>query len=594
MVGVIRADEAAAMTERKEFVVYLSSTLADLKAERDIALKTIAEVGVVKTSYRAADTGAIKTCTGDVRASHLYVGILGQRYGYVPPAAEGNPDGKSITELEYEACQRPGGPPISRLMFIKSTEAGILPEHIDALSYPQTAAQMKAFLTRANQNQTAFLFKNSEEFRAEVRIRVGEHADRFHRSKVGEGSLFGGGQRWKRQLAPVAVGCVPGTDEAQRAALAALGAGRFVPFELSPDDAAYLATLDAGLALAQLGALLVTPASLARLTSSGGVQAVKAGIAMLADRSGHAILIAEGIPDGTLPPEWAQATQLTLPAGALTAPDAAATLTALYERLRAVGSRLTLEPRLALPYVVIAPTLQQALTLADPAGASFSGFKSANVQMQRKAEFARIAAASRAFDPNWPNDLYGEQRHDWKCFGAQSMSADAIVRHAVDRVNAAPAGSRERRFLKTAHLLPRRYRLDEYLDDSLGSRKAILAARDSGCLFIVDELALLHPLLREAADALLVGTRTAIVALTPCDPSHSRIDDLLDDFSFLRVGSLITRFKTELDPRCEIALNNIGRIERWLRSILPDLVASAEDQESVPALEDRMQQVLAQ
>jgi len=582
------------MTERKEFVVYLSSTLADLEAEREIALKTIAEVGVVKTSYRADDKGAIEACTGDVRASHLYVGILGQRYGYVPPAAEGNPLGKSITELEYEACQRPGGPPISRLMFIKPTAAGIPDKFIDAISNLPTAPQMKAFLDRANSDQIAYPFKNSEDFRAEVRIRVREHADRFHRSKVGESSMFGGGQRWKRQLAPVAVGCVPGTDEAPRAALAALGAPRFVPFELSPDDPAYLATLDAGLATAQIAALLVTPASLARLTSSGGVQAVKAGITLLAERTGHALLIAEGVDKAALPADWAGAEVLALPAGALTASTAAASLAALYENLRAVDAGLTLEPRLALPYVVIAPTLQQAIQLADPAGAGFAGFKSANAQKLRKSEFERIAAAARRVDPNWPNDLYADERHDWKCFGAASPSADEIVRQAVARVNGAPAGSRERRFLRTAQLLPRRYRLDEYLDDKLGSRKAILAARDAGCLFIVDELALLHPALREAADALLVGTRTAIVALTPCDPSHSRIDELLDDLSYLRVGSLVTRFKTELDPRCEIALNNIDRVERWLRATLPDLVASAEDQETVPALEVRMLRELAQ
>ncbi|MEO5880790.1 MAG: DUF4062 domain-containing protein [Caldimonas sp.] len=582
------------MTDRKEFVVYLSSTLADLEAEREIALKTIGEVGVVKTSYRADEQGAIDACTGDVRSSQLYVGILAQRYGYVPPQADGNPDDKSITELEYEACLRPGQPPIPRLMFIKLPEAGIEAAHIDALSNLDTAPRMATFLARANKDQIAFPFKSGEEFRAELRIRVGQQSDRFHRGESGGRSMFGGGERWKRQLAPLAVACVPGTDEAQRAALAALGTDRFVPFELSPDDPAYLATLDAGLARAQLAALLVTPASLARFKSGTGVQAVKAGITMLADRSGHAVVITEGIAEGQLPAEWAEAQQLSLPAGALTGLDAAATLASLYERLRAIDASLTLEPRLALPYVVIAPTLYQAVMLADPSGPTFAGFAQADVQTVRKAEFTRIAAASRLLDAEWPQDLYSDQRHEWKCFGAASPSADAIVRDSVARVNAAPPGSRERRFLKTAHLVPRRYRLDEYLDDRLGSRKAILAVRDGGCLFVVDEVALLHPVLRNAADDLLVGARTAIVAVTPCDPSHSRIDTLLGDFSFLRVGSLVTRFKTDRDPRCEIALNNIGRVERWLRATLPELVASAEDQESVPALGLKMDLVLAQ
>ena len=171
------------MTDRKEFVVYLSSTLADLKVERETAIKTIGEVGLVRTSYRADENGAIAACTGDVRVSHLYVGILAQRYGYVAPKSDGNPEEKSITELEYEACRPPGGPAIPRLMFIKPTAAGISDEHIDALSSPETAERMKAFLARANSDQIAYPFKNLDEFRAELRIRVGQQADRFHRAE---------------------------------------------------------------------------------------------------------------------------------------------------------------------------------------------------------------------------------------------------------------------------------------------------------------------------------------------------------------------------------------------------------------------------
>ena len=579
------------MTERKEFVVYLSSTLADLKFEREIALKTIGEVGVVRTSYRADEKGAITACTDDVRSSHLYVGLIAQRYGYVPPQAEGNLEDKSITELEYEACQKPGQVAIPRLMFIKSTEAGIAEEHFDAMSHKETAKQMEAFLVRANSEQIAFKFKNLEEFRAELRIRVTEQSNRFHRIESGGSSLFSGDKRWKRQLAPLAVACVPGTDDVQRAAL---DVDRFVPFELSPDNPNYLAVLDAGLARAQLAALLITTSSLARLTSSGGVETIKAGIDMLIERTGYAVLITEGIADGMLPPQWAQARQLSLPAGALAAPRAAATLTSLYERLRIIEPQLTLEPRLALPYVVIAPTLSQVLDLSNPTGRTFADFKDEDVQKRRKSEFEAIAAASRATDPQWPENMYSELRHNWKCFGPLSLSADDIVRKAVERLNAAPTGSNERRFLQTARLIPRRYRLDEYLIDSLGSRQAVLTVRDTGCLFIVDEIALLHANLREAADALLIGTRTAIATVTPCDPSHSRTDKLLGDFSFLRVGSLVSRFKTELDPRCEIALNSIGRLERWLRATLPELVAVAEDQEMVFSLGKRMEQEVGQ
>jgi Domain of unknown function (DUF4062) len=79
------------MTTRQEFVVYLSSTLADLKPEQEVALKTLAEFARVETSYRASEKGVVMTCTGDVRKCNLYIGILGQRYGYVPPVTEVTP-----------------------------------------------------------------------------------------------------------------------------------------------------------------------------------------------------------------------------------------------------------------------------------------------------------------------------------------------------------------------------------------------------------------------------------------------------------------------------------------------------------------------
>jgi hypothetical protein len=168
------------MTTRQEFVVYLSSTLADLEPEREVALKTLAEFARVATSYRAGEKGVVMTCTDDVRKCNLYIGILGQRYGYVPPVTESNPKKKSITELEYDACRTPGQPAIPRLMFIKPTEAGITTAHIDALSHKTSAKRMEAFLNRAGKDQTAYLFKNLEDLRSELRIRVKDQADQFH------------------------------------------------------------------------------------------------------------------------------------------------------------------------------------------------------------------------------------------------------------------------------------------------------------------------------------------------------------------------------------------------------------------------------
>jgi len=70
-------------------------------------------------------------------------------------------------------------------MFIKPTEAGIAAAHIDALSNPKSAERMKAFLDRTGKDQTPYPFKNLDDLRAELRIRVKEKADQFHQVPVG-------------------------------------------------------------------------------------------------------------------------------------------------------------------------------------------------------------------------------------------------------------------------------------------------------------------------------------------------------------------------------------------------------------------------
>src|SRR5262249_46557871 len=152
----------------------------------------------------------------------------------------------------------------------------------------------------------------------------------------------------------------------------------------------------------------------------------------------------------------------------------------------------------------LAPKLSEAESLCEQHGNGFEGFASELARTLRKKEFDRIAAAARLMDNNWPGDVYGEHRHQWKCFGSASTTADEVVRRSVKRINDATSGSREKRFLKSAKLVPRYYSLEEFLLDQFGSRKVIEAARDSGCLFMVDEMALLHPVLRAAADTLLV------------------------------------------------------------------------------------------
>ena len=55
--------------------------------------------------YAAADERPLDLCLRDVAQSDIYVGLYAWRYGYIPPLKHGNPEGRSITELEYRKAE---------------------------------------------------------------------------------------------------------------------------------------------------------------------------------------------------------------------------------------------------------------------------------------------------------------------------------------------------------------------------------------------------------------------------------------------------------------------------------------------------------
>lgn len=76
--------------------------------------------------YVATDSRPVDKCLADVAACDIYVGILAWRYGYAP--TDDNPEGLSITELEYRKAERLGKP---RLIFIADEEAAWPPKFFD-------------------------------------------------------------------------------------------------------------------------------------------------------------------------------------------------------------------------------------------------------------------------------------------------------------------------------------------------------------------------------------------------------------------------------------------------------------------------------
>ena len=101
--------------------IYVSSTSNDLEDYRKTvsqALRRLGHEDVAMEYYVAEDTRPVDRSLSDVASCDVYVGIFAYRYGHVPK--ENNPEGRSITELEYRKAQEVG---IPCLIFLLSDEA---------------------------------------------------------------------------------------------------------------------------------------------------------------------------------------------------------------------------------------------------------------------------------------------------------------------------------------------------------------------------------------------------------------------------------------------------------------------------------------
>jgi hypothetical protein len=87
--------------------IYISSTFDDLKDHRAAVYRALQKMQyrvIAMEDYVAKDERTVKRCLGDVEKCDFYIGIFAKRYGYIPPVSD-NPEGKSITELEYRKAR---------------------------------------------------------------------------------------------------------------------------------------------------------------------------------------------------------------------------------------------------------------------------------------------------------------------------------------------------------------------------------------------------------------------------------------------------------------------------------------------------------
>ena len=94
--------------------VYVSSTVADLAEERRAVLDWLRLARHQAVDSYLPDSETVRdSCLDDVAGCDLYVLIAGHRYGFQPP--EDNPEGLSITQLEFRRAGECGIPRVALL-----------------------------------------------------------------------------------------------------------------------------------------------------------------------------------------------------------------------------------------------------------------------------------------------------------------------------------------------------------------------------------------------------------------------------------------------------------------------------------------------
>jgi hypothetical protein len=522
-----------------------------------------------------------------VREAHLYIGILGHRYGWVPDGDQ-DADAKSITELEYDACesQGPGQDRIPRLIFVRTTSAD---KYRDSEKNIATAERIRLFRARAAGGQRPAEFENAQDFETKLLKAFFEYLRELPR-KQSRRATFDLAERGAATLRPVALLHVPSTDDAIVKSMTKTRADLFVSVPVSPIDPDTAALVQKALEQAQVGCLVVSEASLARMTEPATASRFDFVLKTLAQRGNVGAVVRAGVPAASLPESWRAAPSIEIDSSALAKGDVAAVeaVDAMFGQLCAALVREpTPLPRVALPFVVIAPTRKNVDALMAPKRKAFTGFE--ELADLRGGQFDKLVKAARARHKQWPAGFYGPSRTDWRCFGADGRTVTQLVEAAVAAINDAPDGSRERRDMPLTKIVLRHYSLDEYLEDTHGSRAAVTGVTRAA-LVCLDETALFDRQLFMAAKALLAASRAAIVSISPCDPAHLSTSALLSESSFL-LGTLVTRFQAHHDPQCELSLNSEDRVLRWLRTAIPRLLS--DGQTSVPDLMRQMEARLA-
>ncbi len=538
--------------------IYLSSTFQDLKDHRAAVYKSLNQISGVKViameDYVARDDRPLAACLADVAACDIYVGLFAWRYGYIPAEHE-NPGHLSITELELEAARASGKP---RLVFVLQEGAawptGFLDSHVGD---NDSGARIRQLRKKLHDERLGTDFAgDTATLATAVSNAVSNQLRAFQPERKAGVPAVAHLQREVSHALYLAHHSIDGELAAGIAQELVVGLERSAllsPEALFASEDRQIGLREENLAACHAAAVLVTRASLPGLLAK--LDTVTEALQVLRARSGSLALLLSGVAASELPAGWQGDVQVDL---GLALPLPADALRAAREWLAArqppAGYR-----SVGVPICIVAMTMAELAALqSDPALLN-------RLSVAEGEQFRNLMKALAAGNAGW-NTRYRDTRHGWRPFGASGLSMRRLAEQMAENVGIRGQGRQRQR-----HVRLQWYPFDCLVADNPRLRPVYRAVARAGCVVLVDEVSLFHPVLRETFQnsPFFNNDQVAIVTISPFDPARGVLDALLEDAARKRLAGAFDRYAVEYDPQCELAVGDERRLKRWLHASLP-------------------------
>jgi hypothetical protein len=542
--------------------IYISSTFADLKDYREAVYRSLRRMKhdvVAMEDYVAADERPLDRCLEDVSQCDVYVGIFAHRYGFVPP--EGNPDGRSITELEMRKAVEAKK---ERLLFFIDPEHPWRPGFIEAGEGAERLGRLRNELTL---ERLASFFAGPDDLAAKVVAAVHLWGEKRRPAPAPTAPAApASAPRHAREITHHAYLAYTAVDEPFVLELARQWTA--APFSRScllssralyAEQAIDLETVEKGVRQCHTAVVVLSEAALGKMR--GQEEPVRRVLDLLQERTGHVLALCRSRGSAEQAAEWNLSTVFD---GSDLAASAEMPSLGLVTELDSTLAPFLPTSRMGiggLPFVVVAMVAEEAAELSRPESLLAQKLGTDALQQFQELTASLVSQGAPPF-----LERYGAKREMWRPFASSGRTIAEDIAEVVRGLNEQRAPQLRGRIIK-----PQYYSFEALVRRDPALRVLYREIAETGCVVLLDELSMFHPTVYTAFhDSPLFGSeQAAVVTISPFDPYRAAPSQILERELSRRLAAAFDRFALDCDPLCEIGVGNEHRLKRWLHHGLP-------------------------